>query len=108
MLFEKVMRNKSKFKDNKIVQSLIIFCAVIVVIISLIGDKGLVQYMALKDQEEKLEMEIQQLKEKRQEWIKKIQSIKSNQTYIENIAREQLGMIRKDEKLIKLRFKDDL
>lgn len=60
--------------------------------------------MALKEKEQNLEQEIKNLEHEKREWIDKIQSLKKNKSYIETIAREQLGMVRKDETVLRLEF----
>ncbi|MBU2514374.1 septum formation initiator family protein [bacterium] len=93
-----------KLKENKVIQGLIIFCIIIVVVISIFGDKGFLQLMELKRQEKILVQEIEDLKEERREWISKINSLKNNQTYMETLAREQLGMVRNNEMMIRLYY----
>jgi len=101
------MRNRLKLSETKIVQWLIIFFAMTVVVLSLVGDKGLVQLIALKKQQGKLEREIEDLKLERNEWIHKIRSLKNNQTYIETIARGKLGMVRNNETVYQLEFAEE-
>lgn len=91
-----------KLKDKKVIQGLIIFSILIVATISLFGDKGLLQYMALKRQHKGLEQEISSLKQERKEWLNKIHSLKTNRTYMETIAREELGMVHNTEIMIQL------
>ena len=92
-----------KLKDKKVIQGLILFSIIVVIVISLFGDKGLLQYMDLKDRQAQLEQEIENLKQEREEWINKIHSLKTNQTYMETIAREELGMVHNTEIIIQLR-----
>ncbi len=101
------MKRNLKLNDKRIIQWLIIFCTITVVTFSLIGDKGFFQLNALKEQEKKLEQEIQDLKQEKKEWLYKIQSLKNNRSYFETIAREKLGMVRNDEIVIHLEFKDE-
>ncbi|MFH2130949.1 MAG: septum formation initiator family protein [bacterium] len=96
------METRFKLSDKKIIQWLIIFSSLTVITFSLIGDKGVVQLISLKQQQAELKQEIEELKQERKEWIHKIQSIKENRSYIETIAREQLGMIRDDEVVYQL------
>jgi len=98
------MKKRLGFSEKSIVQWLILFCSIIVVTLSLIGDKGYLQLMALKEKERNLEHEIVNLEHEKREWIEKIQSLKKNKSYIETIAREQLGMVRKDETVLRLEF----
>ncbi|MBU3916509.1 septum formation initiator family protein, partial [bacterium] len=95
------MKKKLKLKEKKILQGLIVFFSLIVITLSLVGDKGFLQLMALKNQEKILLKEIEDLESEKKEWINKIHSLKTNETYIETIAREKLGMIKHDEFLIK-------
>ncbi len=96
-----------KLKEKKIIQGLIIFSILIVVFLSLFGDKGLLQLIELQKQETRLIREIEELKQEREEWVNKIESLKTNRTYIETIAREKLGMVRNDEKIIRLKKDGD-
>ncbi len=43
-----------------------------------------------------------ELRKEKRIWINKINSIRQNQTYLETYAREQMGMIKKDEIVLKL------
>ena len=74
--------------------------------LSLIGDKGYMQLSALKEKEKILQQEIKALEQEKKEWINKIQSLKKNRSYIETVAREKLGMVRKDETLLMVEFID--
>lgn len=101
------MKTRFKLSDKKVIQWLIIFCCLTVITFSLIGDKGVVQLIALKQQETELKQEIEALKEERKEWIHRIQSIKQNRSYTETIAREQLGMARDDETVYQIPLDDE-
>lgn len=100
------MRKKFWFNEKTIIQWLIIFCSITVVILSLIGDKGVIQLAVLKNQQEQLQEEMQELKIEKREWIEKIHSLKKNRTYIETVAREKLGMVREDEIVFQLEFRE--
>ena len=102
-----IMKNRLKLKEKKVIQGLIIFCMFAVITISLFGDKGFLQLLALRDQQQRLEGDIMDLTRKRKEWIQKIQSLKTDQGYLETIAREKLGMVRKDELIIKIEPEKD-
>jgi len=98
------MKKRLGFSEKSIIQWLILFCSIIVITLSLIGDKGYLQLRALKEKEKKLEQEIENLEHEKREWIEKIRSLKKNKSYIETVAREQLGMVRKDETVLQLEF----
>lgn len=93
-----------KLFEKNIIQGLIIFSIGVVVIVLLFGDKGIVQYSVLKKQETQLMQEIESLTQEREEWISKIHSLKANRTYMETIAREELGMVHNTEIMIRLRY----
>jgi len=101
------MKTRINLSDKKVIQWLIIFCSLMVITFSLIGDKGVIQLIALKHQEADLMREIEGLKLERKEWIFKIQSIKQNRSYVETIAREQLGMVRDDEIVFQIPLDDE-
>ena len=101
------MRKLLHFSEKKVIQFLFIFCAITVFILALVGDKGYLQLLTLKSQEKALKLEIEHLEGEKRIWINKIQSIKTNSSYLETYAREQLGMIGKNEVLILFKPKDD-
>ncbi len=101
------MKTRIKLTDKKVVQWLIIFCSLMVITFSLIGDKGVIQLIALKQKQADLKREIEELKLEREEWIYKIQAIRQNRSYIETIAREQLGMVRDDEIVYQIPLDDE-
>lgn len=94
------MLKKYKFEEKRILQSILIFLSIVIVTLSLIGDKGILQLWSLKKEEAKLIEEIKQLKHDKKIWLSKVKSLKSNKTYLESIAREELGMVRADEIVI--------
>ena len=79
-------------------------CSLVIIILSLVGDKGLIQLQALKKQEARLEEEIGKLVIERQEWLTKVQALKNNTTYFETIAREELGMVKKGELAFQIEY----
>jgi len=48
------MKSRLRLNDRKVIQWLIIFCTLTVIVFSLIGDKGVIQLVALKKQEAEL------------------------------------------------------
>lgn len=92
-----------KLKEKKIIQGLMLFCVLVVAIISIFGDKGLLQYWHLKQQQAKLEQEIQELQLEKEDWINKVHSLKTDKTYLETIAREELGMVHNTEIMIQIK-----
>lgn len=94
------MPNQYKTREKKVLQSLLLLTSIIIVTLSLIGDKGILQLWSLRGEEAKLVEEIRQLKMDKELWISRVNSLKTNKTYLESIAREELGMIKADEILI--------
>lgn len=92
-----------KLGEKNLIQGLIIFSIGVVAIVMFFGDKGVLQFSALKKQETELKQEIEELTREREEWMNKIQSLKTNRTYMETIAREELGMVHNTEIMIRLR-----
>jgi cell division protein FtsB len=96
------MKKKVNINERKIIQGLFILCSLIVIILSVVGDKGFLQLHELKQTESALIKEVKELRQERRIWVKKIESIRNNQTYLETYAREELGMIKNNEILLKL------
>ena len=94
-----------KIREKKVIQGLILFSILIVAILSFFGDKGLWQYMELRDQETQLKQDIEELKLERKNWMEKIESLKTNKNYMETLARERLGMVHNTEIMIQLHHK---
>lgn len=94
-----------KISERTIIQGLIILFSITIITISLLGDKGMVELHALTVKETKLKQDIRDLKLQQRIWIDKLESMKTNPTYIENIAREKLGMVRKNELVFLLEYK---
>ena len=91
-----------KFHEKKVLQTLIVLSSITMVVLSLVGDTGYFELQNLKNTEQTLIKEIEELKTKRLEWHSKIKSAKKNPAYIETLAREEFGLIKPGEKLVKL------
>ncbi|MDT8446821.1 MAG: septum formation initiator family protein [bacterium] len=91
------MSRKLPFKEKKVVQGLLVLLTLVVVLLSLIGDKGVVQLSRIQEQESQLKTELEALRREKLEWAGKLASLRHNSTYLETLARERLGMIAKDE-----------
>jgi cell division protein FtsB len=77
-----------------------------VIMLSIFGDKGILQLKQLKKIETSLKRDIRQLKQEELEWQEKVSSLKTNKMYLESLAREELGMIRRDEIFIQFENAD--
>ncbi len=96
------MKKKVNINERKVIQGLFILCSLIVIILSIVGDKGFLQLHKLKQNESALIQEVKELRQDRRIWIIKIESIRNNRTYLETYAREEFGMIKNNEILLKL------
>lgn len=97
------MLKRIGLKEKQLYQILGAFIFLSMLLVSLIGDKGYLQLSQLKSEERKLLQEIQQLEEEKVVWQEKVISMKKDLRYIENIAREKLGLVRSDEIIIEVR-----
>ncbi|MDH5560892.1 MAG: septum formation initiator family protein [Deltaproteobacteria bacterium] len=95
------MAKKIKFNDKKVIQGLILFCSLIVITLSLIGDKGFFQHEKLQNQQAELLKDIKALKVEKSLWEQKVSSLKKDNQLYETLAREKLGLTRNDETLLK-------
>jgi len=88
---------------------IVFFFAVLVLIsymvLIIIGDNGLRDLNAMKQELNALKTENTQLQQKNIEMHRKIKRLKEDPEFIENIARQELKMIGKDEVVFK--FKED-
>lgn len=101
------MMKKININEKKIIQSLIVLCSVVFVLLSFLGDKGYIELRKLKQKEAKIRLEIESLKKNKQVWLHKIHSIKTDQTYFETYVREQLGYVRNYEFLVRFSVTED-
>ncbi|MCP4298126.1 MAG: septum formation initiator family protein [Proteobacteria bacterium] len=86
-----------QINERKILRGLGLIFSISVIAISIFSDKGLLQLKELKQVESSLIIEIEKLKQENLEWKEKVKSLKTNRTYLESLAREELGMIKRDE-----------
>jgi cell division protein FtsB len=61
------------------------------------GDSGLLSYLRMKGMQQQLSHEIDQIHQKNAELRHEIKSLRSDPDYIEQIAREQLGLVKDGE-----------
>ena len=67
------------------------------------SDKGLADLFALKGERDRLLHENRRLKSENETLYRTIERLRNDPEYIESIARKELGMIRKDEVILKPR-----
>ena len=74
-------------------------CVALLFGLALFGDKGVLRALQDQRQEEALTHELSRLKETNSALRKEIAALHSDPRYIEGIARRELGMVRKDERV---------
>jgi len=65
------------------------------------GDSGLLSYLRMKEMQQQLSNEIEQLHQKNAVLREEVRSLRSDPEYIEQIARDQLGMAKDGETIYK-------
>ena len=64
---------------------------------AIFGKNGLIQARKLKKEKEKISQTINNIKKENSKLIDEIDKLRSNDKYIEEIARKELGLVKKDE-----------
>jgi len=64
---------------------------------AIFGKNGLIQARKLKKEKEKISQTINNIKKENSKLIYEIDKLRSNDKYIEEIARKELGLVKKDE-----------
>ncbi|CAN5884809.1 hypothetical protein BH18ACI5_BH18ACI5_18610 [soil metagenome] len=82
---------------NKIIGRLLIFATVVLLIDSLVGDKGLVERLHARQQYAEAEASLSALKAKNAALREYARQLKEDGSTIEAIAREELGLTRRGE-----------
>jgi len=88
---------------NKIIARLLIFATVVLLVDSLVGDKGLIERLHARRSYGEMEASLNDLKARNAALRKYAQDLKENRDTIEAIAREELGMARSGEILFIVR-----
>jgi len=71
--------------------------------VALFGEKGVVRLVKLMREREHLAQEVQQLKQENDRLKHQIEALRSDQHYLEQLARKELGMVREDELVFQFR-----
>ncbi|MEE8540219.1 MAG: septum formation initiator family protein [Desulfobacterales bacterium] len=82
---------------------LVLFNFILVIIF---GDNGLVDLYLLRGEKKNIVRKNELLQKKNMSLFREIDRLKHDPQYIENVARQELGMIGKDELIFKLKDKD--
>ena len=70
------------------------------------GDAGLLSYFKMQRTQDRLDHEIEELRRKNGELKKQIELLRSDPHYIEQIAREQLGLVKDGETIYQFQLND--
>lgn len=89
--------------DNKqqILLSLTILVLFSMLLFILFSDRGLSDLFALRSERDRLRQENMRLQEENDALYRAIERLRSDPEYIESVARKELGMIKKDEVILK-------
>lgn len=92
------MNKKHKFAMG------IVICLLLILLFKIIfDDKGVVDLFELKKRLYSIESKNKKLKEENRKLIHIIEKLKNDQKYVERVARDDLGMISKDEMILKFK-----
>jgi cell division protein FtsB len=73
-----------------------------IILISLLGDQGLIAYHGLRREEAALRAEIAALQEEERKLAAEIEALRSDSQYIEMLARRRLGLVKPGETVLQL------
>lgn len=91
------MLKQIQFSEKKIFLFLLAISGVMILFISLIGDKGYFELKKLKQKELELQKEIKTLSLQKKSWEEKLHYMQNSNQYIETIAREKFGFVKENE-----------
>ena len=86
---------------QKILLSLVALVLFNIFLIMVFGDRGLVEVSHLKGERDRLLKDNRELTEKNLSLHREIERLKTDSAYIEHVARQELGMIGRDEVIIR-------
>ena len=71
-------------------------------LVSLIGDQGLIAYWELRSEAERLRVDVAQMESRKSDLVRVIKSLHDDPDYIEQIARQKLGLVRPGELVLQI------
>lgn len=86
---------------HKILLSLVALVLFNILLVIIFGDRGLVEMSRLKEEKEQLLKDNRELAEKNLSLHREIERLKNDPAYIEHVARQELGMIGRDEVIVR-------
>ena len=88
---------------HKVLLSIIILALVHLLLITVFSDNGFVEYHRVAQERDMLVEANKKTTEQNMDLYRTIDRLENDMIYIENIARQELGMIRPDEVILKLK-----
>jgi len=88
---------------NKVLTRLLIFATVVLLVDSLVGDKGLIENLHARRKYAEMEASLNELKARNEALRQTAKDLKEDPAAIESIAREKFGMTREGEILFIVR-----
>ncbi|MCH8841388.1 MAG: septum formation initiator family protein [SAR324 cluster bacterium] len=71
-------------------------------LISLIGDQGLIAYRELRSEADRLRVDVVQMEARKIDLVRIIKSLHEDPDYIEQVARQKLGLVRPGELVLQI------
>ena len=99
-----VRLGKDVSAGQKILLSLVILVLLNILLVIVFGDRGLVEVNRLQGERDRLLRDNRDLKQQNLSLRREIDRLKTDPAYIEHVARQELGMIGRDEVIV--RFND--
>jgi len=90
-------RSSRKARNKKLIIVLFILIGLYRLTLDIFGDMGLIKYFRMESQETALTTDIAALKKDNARLGKEINALKTSPDYIEQIARDKLGLVRPGE-----------
>jgi cell division protein FtsB len=72
------------------------------ILISLVGDQGLIAYYGLRRDAQALREDVTRLDARREELTREIEALRSDPDYIAHLARKRLGLVKPGETVVQL------
>ena len=76
------------------------------ILISLVGDQGLIAYQGLRGEAQALRADVTRLEARRRELAQQIEALHNDPDYIAQLARRQLGLVKPGEVVLPLPLKE--
>ena len=71
-------------------------------LVSLVGDQGLIAYRELRSEADRLRVHVVQMEARKSDLLRVIKSLHDDPDYIEQVARQKLGLVRPGELVLQI------